>query len=450
MSKFRHLGTGYLLQFALACSRFLSGMAREALLRVHVLPLLLFWDFYQCPRTLALASACLRCRTLTHLLVHSLWGYLCFHSMAPQNLLVLEDISTVAARSFLKSLLLFSLWFFLILCFSCLSILDQAGKSVPNFLELGGDWLWRLSICIGAIQAVLGIFVVPWVASKLTRHARAFTTVASLCMSCFFPAAVVVCLDVRCFGGWALLWNQCRTNAGAFEVAFKLPGGTGYVKALQASDICSLGQSSLSLSTCASTALLRLQDVWLSKFVSSALAVPAVKVMASRYITDSNEVVGHFAMLFAFAVMTSGHLPLVMPLLYVSALSQTVLAAISWAKSSMRHQRVRDPVVLRERERDRLGGRFGCFLFLMFKGREPQPLTLGAFQIPGVGCPKPLVLLFLSWKSGFSYRHRPEGIFSTSSLGLILAPPPGRYTCFYSEKGKFFGSGYFFPFAWPF
>ena len=129
------------------------------------------------------------------------------------------------------------------------------------------------------------------------------------------------------------------------------------MKALQASDICSLGQSSLSLSICASTALLRLQDVWLSKFVSSALAVPAAKVMSSRYITDSSEVVGHFAMLFAFAVMTSGHLPLVMPLLYVSALSQTVLAAISWAKSSMQHQRS-PRLSCPQRERDRLGGRF--------------------------------------------------------------------------------------------
>ena len=352
MSNFRHRGAGYHMQFVLACSRFLSGMAREALLRVHILPLLLFWDFYQCPRALAVASACLRYATRTHILVHSLWGHLCFHSMAPHNLLVLEKRPAAAARSFPKSLLLVSLWFFLILCFSCLSILDQTGKSVPHFLGLGGNWLWLLSICIGAIQAVLSISVIPRVASKLTRHARTFTTVASLCMSCFFPAIVVVCLDVRCFGGWALLWSRCRTNARTFDVTVWLQEGIDKVplKALQTSDICSLRQSSLSLSTCASTALLRLQDVWLSKFVSSALAVPAGKVMASRYITDSSEVVGHFAMLLAFAIMTCGHLPLVMPFLYVSALSQTVLAAISWEKHSMKHQRVRDPVVLRERE----------------------------------------------------------------------------------------------------
>ena len=164
MSTFKHLGTGYHLQFALACSRFLSGMAREALLRVHVLPLLLFWDFYQCPRTLALASACLRYGTLTHLLVHSLWGYLCFHSMTPHNLLVLEEASTVAARSCLKSLpLLYSLWLFLIIYFSCLSILDQAGKSVPNLsrtwrrLALASQYIhWSYSSCVRHLRRALG------------------------------------------------------------------------------------------------------------------------------------------------------------------------------------------------------------------------------------------------------------------------------------------------------
>ena len=309
MSKW-HFATGYHLHFVLVCSRLLIGMARQTLLQAHFLALLLFWEFYQCPRAVAVASACLRCGTLTHILVHSLWGYLCFHSAAPQHLLVLEGAPTATARSFLKSLLLFSLWFFLILCFSSLSILDQTSKSVPSFLGLGRHWLWLLSGCIGATQAVLSIFVMPWVAGKLTKHSRAFTTMASLFMSCFFPAIVVVCLDLRCFGGWALLWDRCRTTPGIFDVVgtFHLREDLYSFKGMQTSDVCSLRQSPLSLSTCASTALLRLQDVWLGKFISSGLAIPAGKLLASRYFQDSSEVVGQLAIVFAFAIMTSGHI----------------------------------------------------------------------------------------------------------------------------------------------
>ena len=229
-------------------------MGREALLRALLLALLLFWEFYQCPRMLAMASACLRYGTLTHILVYSMWGYLCFHSAAPQSFLVLEGRRTGAARSFLKSLLIFSLWFFLILCLSSLSILDQISKSVPNFLGIGAAWLWLLSCCIGATQAVLSIFVMPRVASMLTNHTRTFTTVASLFMSCFLPAAAVVYLDLRCFGGWALLWDQCRANAGTFDVTYVVELGPRGLfgqysfKALQTNDVCSVRQSPLSLS----------------------------------------------------------------------------------------------------------------------------------------------------------------------------------------------------------
>ena len=60
----------------------------------------------------------------------------------PQNLLMLEGRATVAARSFLKSFLIVCQWSLLILSFSSLSVVDQASKSVPNFLGFGGDWLW--------------------------------------------------------------------------------------------------------------------------------------------------------------------------------------------------------------------------------------------------------------------------------------------------------------------
>ena len=320
----------------------------KALLQAHFLALLLFWEFYQCSRTLSVASACLRCGTLTHVLVHSLWGYLCFHSVAPQHLLALEGTPTTAAGSFLKNFLLLSKSFFVILCFSSLSILDQTSKSVPHFLGIGKHWLWLLSGCIGASQAVLSILVVPLVASKVTKHSRAFTTAASLFVSCFVPAAVVVCLDLRCFGGWALLWDQCRSPTGKFQAVYTRRVGYLYYnfKGMQTSDVCSPRHSPLSLSTCASTALLRLQDVWLVKFMSSALVIPAAKLTASRYFEDSSEVVGHLVIVFAFAIMTSGHLPLVMPLLYMSVLSETVLAASSWANTSMKHQRAQASVAL--------------------------------------------------------------------------------------------------------
>ena len=327
----------------------------------------------------------------------------------------LKKVVQCQQGAFLRACCCFHMWFFLILCFSCLSILDQTSKSVPNFLGLRGDWLWLLSICIGGISSCVKYLLsylgsqagwpsthAPsplwpaclWAVSSLPQSLSAWMWDASEAgrfsgtnaETIASPSQVDIMLDLPPanykeypVSGHAL---GCRPNRQRFQIqpssdlksqrfeslvsrrfcwGFRWrPAISNELtslwfrfaiwasKVLRHRDICK--PTSPSVSTCASTALLRLQDVWLSKFISSALAVPAVKVMASQYITDSSEIVGHFAMLFAFAIMTSGHLPLVMPFLYVSALSQTVLATISWAKSSMKHRRVRDPE--RERERD--------------------------------------------------------------------------------------------------
>ena len=68
------------LQLASASSLLLNHTARQVLLQVFILMLLLSWDVYQCPPALSMASVCLRNGTWNHLLVLVSWSQFCFHA----------------------------------------------------------------------------------------------------------------------------------------------------------------------------------------------------------------------------------------------------------------------------------------------------------------------------------------------------------------------------------
>ena len=106
---------------------------------------------------------------------------------------------------------------------------------------------------------------------------------------------------------------------------------------LSSSDICDSYQAraQTTVSRCVQVALLRLQDLWLSKIVTSGVIMPAGRIARGARYKDSTEVVGDLVVYLTYAIVTSGHLPLVMPLLWLSMLSVTLLAAASWHEQQL-------------------------------------------------------------------------------------------------------------------
>ena len=199
---------GHLLRLTFQCFRFLACVTRGALLRVLFLMLLLSWDLYTCPQTMSLASACLRDDSVTHILVLLMWGFMGFNGYASQwaSGHMTNESEGNRRRSHKghqrpskkgKLLLLQLLFVLLQVLLSLPGIFLQVCKSVPGGLGIGGDWVGvMISTCIGGIQAVLGTFVVPCLAEKLTERKHVYATLANLLLNCVFPAAVIICLDL--------------------------------------------------------------------------------------------------------------------------------------------------------------------------------------------------------------------------------------------------------------
>ena len=97
------------------------------------------------------------------------------------------------------------------------------------------------------------------------------------------------------------------------------------------------GRAQTTLSKCVQVALLRLQDFWLPKIMISGVILPAARLARKRHFKDSTEVVSALAVHIAYAMIAAGHLPLMMPLLWLSILSITVLAAVSWHEQCLHH-----------------------------------------------------------------------------------------------------------------
>ena len=91
------------------------------------------------------------------------------------------------------------------------------------------------------------------------------------------------------------------------------------------------------LSKCVQVALLRLQDLWLPKILMCGVIMPAGRILRKARYKDSTGVVSSLAVHIAFAILTAGHLPLAMPVVWLSMLSITLLAAASWHEQRLRH-----------------------------------------------------------------------------------------------------------------
>ena len=146
------------------------------------------WDLYRCPPTLASVSACLRDNTMTRIAVFLLWGFLGFHGFAELSR------GSSASQGSCKKRPLWGPHLFALaqVVLSLPAIIFQVGHSIPGAIVSGQPWVMAaLTACIGVIQGVIGNFVIPLLAQKLTSHKHLHITVANLLVNCVFPVAVI-------------------------------------------------------------------------------------------------------------------------------------------------------------------------------------------------------------------------------------------------------------------
>ena len=202
--------------------------------------------------------------------------------------------------------------------------------SPPTLEEL---WSQRLPAwAIGGAQSLIVSIVLPGLAKKLFPSMHSFSGLASLLVSCIMPALVIVFLDDACMAHWLSLWAQCsRKHAEKFRVTHDSDSYTE--EALTHSSLCR-PHTCVHRSVCVQVTLLRLQDILLSKWISSGLMVPAGALLFKRPQKDV-ELLQHVSLASEIALLTYGALPLLTPVLLAATLSKTLLAAMARKEGSL-------------------------------------------------------------------------------------------------------------------
>ena len=347
-----------------ALSHLDARMTMESLSAAVFFIFLLSWDLYACPQTLALASACLRTSGLIQTFVFLWWCKLSFHSLAVAHLTIKDKKEKKwPAKMLRRRLLLWSLWCALTLVLSTLAILYQVGKSIPGFLQVGTIASLGLKACIGSAQGLVANVIVPSLASKMRWQKHALTTVSSLLMSCLIPAVIIIYLDTGCLGEWVSLWKPCRSNRKLFEhrlvcTTYNVQDCTLQmahlsnvdIMVVRPGDICDphFAWSSNSMARCIHTSLLRLQEIWLTKFVTTGVLMPAIALLRNNLPTESGTIVGNVGIYMAYAMVSSGHLPLMNFILLLALLGEGLVARVAWDRGCLKAQyvqKVATPVV---------------------------------------------------------------------------------------------------------
>ena len=318
-----------------ASSHLHTSMAIDSPVAVIFIMFLLAWDLYACPQTLAIMTACLRSSALIRTLVFFSSCKLCLHSVAVHHLTMEAEKQKKkwTAKISRRRLLLWMLWSILTAGLSSLAIAYQVAQSIPGSLQAGKILSLALKTCIGAAQGMVGNFIVPVLASKMTSQKHVFTTVSNLLMNFVIPIAVIIYLDTGCLGRWVLLWKTCRSNSQLFRRRFSCSPENEQdchtlgrssslnidIMVLRPSNICDpcFVWSSVAMSRCIHISLLRLQEIWLTKFITTGLVMPGVALIRGKLPTDSGAVMGTFGIYMAYALVSSGHLPLMNLILFL-------------------------------------------------------------------------------------------------------------------------------------
>ena len=79
--------------------------------------------------------------------------------------------------------------------------------------------------------------------------------------------------------------------------------------------------------------LLRLQEILLGKLITTGVVIPGIAILrGSSQVKTSGEVLAKFAIYMAYATVSSGHLPLMLPLLLLAVCIVGLLVVDAWAQ----------------------------------------------------------------------------------------------------------------------
>ena len=319
------------------CTVLLSCTSRRVVACIALLTALLDWDFYQCPRTLTLASACHIDSTHMHFAVVLLWGQLhwqfmpnrwvmCVHQRRPAALVQKQaGVSSVT-------------WLVILLPLSSMAVLNVISKCVPGFLHIQGKWLNATNLLVGAAQGLISSTVIPHLAKRIAPDPYYFTSLANLLVSVGLPTLCIVYLDHECLGHWPELWSPCSRHnqeqfakvgqtEGTLEETYKIIGLPGFKwRILSPDEFCS-ARFGHSCSRCVTATLLNLHPMLLAKVITGAFCVPTIFILRDMPKIDSLEVVVKLGLSLQLVMFFSGMLPLLMPILFLGFVSEMLMAA---------------------------------------------------------------------------------------------------------------------------
>ena len=154
------------------CTSQLPYLACRTVLCVALLMMLLDWTYYDCPRTLTLASTCHKDSTRMHLAVVLLWYQLPSRwRLSSLTRRTLPNTSTKTPRRPPARLWRSgAMWVVVVWPLSSLAMLNMASQCVPGFLRVEGRWFKLLYMGIGACQSFISAIVIPYLAEKLTPN----------------------------------------------------------------------------------------------------------------------------------------------------------------------------------------------------------------------------------------------------------------------------------------
>ena len=321
-------GCQYLLK---VCASQLQHVSCRAVVCVLFIMALVDWTLYTCPRTLTLASAChVDGSAEMQWAVVLLW----FEFSVRWHFLLgrWKSQASSSGGSLEQHRRMWVVWIILMFPLSSLAMLNMSSMCIPDFLQIGGFWLKLVNLVIGACQGLISNLVIPRLAGALTPVKHFYTSAASILTAVCFPAACIVYFDHACFGQWTAWWGPCswkkRQQFDLHDALLPEVGGSRRTfRLMKAEELCtpSLGESA---SICTMVTVLKMQEMLIEKVMTSSLVIPLRDIIRERHTNDSAMLIVQIGLPVQLAMLFSGMLPLLMPILWLAWVCLTLLIAI--------------------------------------------------------------------------------------------------------------------------
>ena len=140
----------------------------------------------------------------------------------------------------------------------------------------------------------------------------------------------IVYFDHGCLGYWTAFWRPCLSHQGQlqFHLVDTLPTSQYPTTILHESEVCA-ARKGTSFATCLNAMLLNLYDMLLGKLITSGLIVPSLFLFAQQFPKRPSDILLRLELHLQLALLASGPLPLLGPLLCIATLNEALIAAVS-------------------------------------------------------------------------------------------------------------------------